>query len=428
MYIFYDIVFAFLSFFYLTYLIYKRKYHRDFLQRLGIFPKNFFQKIKGKKVVWIHAVSVGEVNASRFLWKLLRESYADYKIVFSTVTKTGNVLARKFALPDEIVIYAPLDFSFIVRKTFRAIKPSLLVVLETELWPNFIFQSYMLKIPMVLVNARISDKAFRRYRLVKFLLKPILRRISLVLAQSQKDKKRFIDLGVNQEKVSVTGNMKFDDTDYADSKKDYTDLRRKLGIGTKEKLLVAGSTHKGEEKIILAVYKELLLDYPDLRLVLAPRHPERSTEIEKLVIKKRFSSIRLSSLNYQLPVTNYQLTVFILDTVGQLRNYYMIADIVFVGGSLTKKGGHNIIEPAVFSKAVISGKYFFNFLDIFKVFQEKNAVLVCENKKEFKDCIINLLDAPAERERIGLLAKEVVLKARGATARNLEALSKYLDR
>lgn len=419
------IFFAF-SLIYLPYLFIRRKYHRGYVQRLGVFPEDFYAGIKNKKAIWIHAVSVGEVNASRLLWEKLRNKYTEYKIVLSTTTRTGNLLAKKFALPGDSVIYSPLDLSFVVRKFLLVIKPSLLIILETEIWPNLILKSSRFKIPVVLVNARVSDKAFKRYRLVKFFLKPVLRRISLVLAQSDKDKDRFINLGVNQEKVLVTGNMKFDYVDIKDV--DCKKLKRELGLKDKEKLITAGSTHKGEEEIILEAYKELLPQYPDLRLIIAPRHPERTAEVVKLIIKFGFMSIKISSIVKDLPDTEGKVQIFILDTVGQLKDFYAIADIVFVGGSLVKKGGHNIIEPAIFSRPIVSGKHFFNFSDVFKAFQEKNAIIICGNKEELKNCLIELLNKPEEREKLGMRAHEVVLGERGATERNLNWLFTYLDR
>lgn len=430
MYIFYDIVFLFLSLLYLPYLIYRRKYHRDFIQRLGFFPKNFFEKIKDKKVIWMHAVSVGEVNASISLWKSLRRDYPLYRIVFSTTTQTGNNLAKKFSSGEEVVIYFPLDFSFVIRKFLRIIKPSLVIILETEIWPNFVLQCFKQRIPVILVNARISDKSYWRYRLVRLFLRTILKRIDLILAQSEKESERFVNLGGNKEKVLVTGNMKFDNVDYAEIKTmDYSDkLKRLLHMGENEKLLVAGSTHRGEEGMILSAYKELFRQFPNLRLLIAPRHPERTPEIEKLVSKNNFIPLRISLLNYQLPITNHQLPVFILDTIGQLRDFYALADIVFVGGSLVKKGGHNIIEPAIFSKPIISGKYFFNFSDMFRIFLENKAILVCKKRIDFKKYLWFLLKNPEERKKIGINAKEVILKQRGASEINLRLISKYLER
>ncbi|MCM8793906.1 MAG: 3-deoxy-D-manno-octulosonic acid transferase, partial [Candidatus Omnitrophica bacterium] len=337
-----------------------------------------------------------------------------------------NNLCKKLALPEEIVVYFPLDLSFIVRKVLKKIKPSLVIILETELWPNFISQCFKQKIPVILVNARISEQAYRRYRWVKFLLEPVLNKITLILAQSQKDREKFVNLGGDREKILVTGNMKFDTLAYIDKKYiDYASLKLKLGLKDRERLLVAGSTHKGEEKIIVTTYKELILSYPDLRLLIAPRHPQRTAEIERLIIKAGFNPIRVSCLEYHSGEP--RLPIFILDTIGQLNDFYALAEIVFVGGSLVKRGGHNILEPATFSKPIVSGKYFFNFSDIFKIFLENRAILICRDKAGLKQFLLDLLDNSELRKNMGMLAKGLILRHKGAVERNLSLLAKYLD-
>jgi len=426
----YDLVFIFFSFLYFPYFILNRKYHREFIQRLGIFSRNSFDKIRRHKIIWIHAVSVGEVNSALPLWKLLRQNFPQYRIVFSTITKTGNNLAKKFAQPDEFVVYFPLDFSFIVRRVVKLIHPHLVIILETELWPNFIAQCNKIDIPVILGNARLSDSSFIRYKLGSPFLSPVLDKINLILAQTEKDADRLISLGASKNKVWVSGNMKFDNIDCSDKRIDYSDrLRLLLELSNQDKLLVAGSTHPGEEEILLAIYKELLMQFPNLRLLIAPRHIERIPQIEKLVSSYGLSPFRISRLfnpasSIQHPVSG----VFLLDTIGQLRDFYAIADIVFVGGSLVKRGGHNIIEPAMFSKPVISGNYFFNFSDIFKVFRDSQAVITCQNKEGLKSAISELLNNPVQAKILGERAREVILKQQGATQKNLEWVSKYLDR
>ncbi len=427
MFILFDLTFILFSILYLPHFILKRKYNKDFVQRLGIFGDGFFEKIKNRKVIWIHAVSAGEVNAALSLWKALREEFPQHKIVFSTVTKTGNRLAVKFAQPGETVFYYPLDLSFIARSVIKRINPELLIILETELWPNFILQCKKQNIPTVLVNARISDASYGRYKFAKPLLGSVLRKIDLTLAQTDEDARRLISLGMLSDKVKVTGNMKFDNVDYGDIKNDYSDkIRLSLGLTEKDKLLVAGSTHRGEEEIILSAYKELLVEYPNLKLFIAPRHPERTPEIEKLIIQNNFTTLRVSYLERQSPVTSHQSPVFILDTIGQLRDFYSASDIVFVGGSLVKRGGHNIIEPAIFSKPIISGRYFFNFADVFKLFLKDEAVLICRNKDDLKQRIRSFLSNQGAACDLGSRAQQVVVRNRGATSKNMELIKNFL--
>ncbi|MCX5657542.1 MAG: 3-deoxy-D-manno-octulosonic acid transferase [Candidatus Omnitrophica bacterium] len=428
MFVLFDLTFILFSVLYLPYFILKRKYNKDFVQRLGIFRDNLFQKIKNRKVIWIHAVSVGEVNAALPLWKALREKFPQYKIVFSTVTKTGNRLAAKLSQSDELVIYSPLDLSLVVRNVIKLINPKLLIILETELWPNFILQCKKEGIPVVLVNARISDASYGRYKLAKPLLSPILRKVDLTLAQTGDDARRMISLGMSRDKVKVTGNMKFDNIDCSDKSTDYNDkLRLLLGLSKQNKLLVAGSTHRGEEEIILGAYRELLKEFPGLKLLIAPRHPERTPEIERIITQNNFTPLRVSCLEYQSSVISYQLPIFILDTIGQLRDFYAISSIVFMGGSLVKRGGHNIIEPAIFSKPIISGRYFFNFADIFRLLLKGGAILICQNKEDFKQKVKNLLSNQAEARDLGSRAQQVVTRSRGAVSNNLEFIKSFLS-
>lgn len=242
--------------------------------------------------------------------------------------------------------------------------------------------------------------------------------------QSHLDAQRLMRLGILKDKIRITGNMKFDIQDYADLKRDYTDYRLKLRVAEQEKLLVAGSTHHGEEEIILRAYKELLSEFPNLKLLLAPRHPERAKDVERSVIKEGFDSLFISNL----PPTTYHLpprAVFILDTIGELLNFYALADIVFVGGSLIKRGGHNILEPAIFSKAILFGPHMFNFRDIAELFLRNQAGLLVQSKQELRDKIKDLLDNPSKIQKLGESARRLILENQGATQKNLECIRSY---
>ena len=270
MFIIYDLIFLVFALLWLPVYLCKRKFHQGFRMRLGILPED----LELNQPIWLHAVSVGEVMATRKVIAELRVTYPDKKFLVSTVTPTGNKIAKGIARPSDFVSYLPLDLSFIVRYVVDRIKPSLFVIMETEIWPNLISYLYRKNIPIILVNGRISNRSFGGYRIIKFLFKPLLNKINLFCVQTKVDAERFLRLGVPQEKIKITGNMKFD---IADLKKDYTDYRLKLGLDAQERLLVAGSTHPGEEEVILSIYKELLRDFPDLQLLIAPRHPERAS-------------------------------------------------------------------------------------------------------------------------------------------------------
>jgi len=387
---------------------------------LGFFPKDVQNGLAGKHPIWLHMVSVGEARALRILLEKLRKEYPDRKIALSTVTPTGNKIARSMAVEGDLVFYLPLDISFIVRSVVDLINPCLFVIAETEIWPNLITYLNKRAIPIISVNSRISDKSFKSYTLIKFLLQGILNKISFFCVQTQTDSLRLLALGVNPKKIKLTGNMKFDNTEDADKKNaDCADYRRKLGLKKEDKLLTAGSTHPGEEEIILRVYKELLSDFPALKLLIAPRHPERAPEIERLALNYGFNSVFISKL---IPST-----IFILDTIGQLKDFYAVSDIVFIGGSLIKKGGQNILEPALFSKPIIFGPYMFNFRDIAELFLVSGAAVSVKDKEELREKIKDLFLYPESALELGRRAKELLLKNQGASERNLEIIKEVLS-
>jgi len=447
MFIIYDLIFMLFSIIYIPIYLFRGKFHAGFRQRLGILPRD----LKLDRPIWVHAVSVGEAVAIKGLVEELRMAYPEKKFVISTVTPTGNKIARGIAHPQDLVVYLPLDLSFIVRSVIRRIKPLFFVIAETEIWPNLISSLYCERIPVITVNGRISDASFKGYLAIRILLKSILNKISLFCVQGNRDKERLLRLGVIPEKVKVTGNMKFDNADNADSRglsrrpdrivggrdpdknfildasghADSADWRSRMGIEPQDKLLVAASTHPGEEGIILAAYQGLLQNFPQLKLLIAPRHPERAKEIERLVTKFGFSPALISRL-YQTPNTKHLTPVFILDTIGQLTSIYAVSDIVFVGGSLVKKGGHNILEPIVLGKPVLSGPHMFNFRDIAALFSGKQALITVHNEEELKNRINDLLSDPDIVSGLTQKARELMRENQGATRRNLEYIREVI--
>jgi 3-deoxy-D-manno-octulosonic-acid transferase len=366
----------------------------------------------------------------------MRGAFPGKRFVISTVTATGNKIARGISREGDYVTYLPLDFSFVIRKSIERIKPSLFIIAETEIWPNLITCLYNKKIPIVVVNGRLSDSSFRGYRCIRLLLKPILNKVSIFCVQTARDDQRLTRLGVLEEKIKITGNMKFDLNDYTDLKIDYTDYKSRLGLGSGEQLFIAASTHPGEEEIILKVYKDLLREFANLRLLIAPRHPERSQEIERIIIRQGFDARKVSQLaNRATDQLTSRLTgqpagrpsVFILDSVGQLINYYAICDIVFVGGSLVEKGGHNILEPASLGKPILFGPHMFNFHDIAELFLRNNAAVSVHNQKELGEKLRWLLDSPPQMSALGQRAQGLISDNRGATTRNLEYIKTFLN-
>ncbi|MGD0336694.1 MAG: 3-deoxy-D-manno-octulosonic acid transferase [Candidatus Omnitrophota bacterium] len=421
MFILYDLIFLLVALFYLPVYILRKKFHPGFIMRLGFLPKG----LSLHRPIWIHAVSVGEVMAVKGLIEGLRSSYPEKRIVISTVTSTGNKIARSIAKEGDFVTYLPFDISFIVRKVIRRLNPALFIIAETELWPNLISCLDRNGIPAITVNGRISDSSFAGYLSVKFFIRPIFRKIKLFCVQSQRDKERLLLLGALAGQVRVTGNMKFDGTPYTGKIPDYTDLKANLGLALGGKLLVAGSTHPGEEEIILSAYKYLLASFPDLRLLIAPRHPEWAKETAKIVSRFNLRPVYISGLGAKCE-TCITTPVFILDTIGKLMDFYALADIVFVGGSLVRKGGHNIIEPAGLGKAVLFGPYMFNFRDIAELFLKDNAAVMVSSGRQLYEQVKLLLSNPQQISAAAAAGQKVVLENRGATSRNLGCLKEFL--
>ena len=383
--------------------------------RLGILPRD----LALGNPIWVHAVSVGEAMAVRGLVDELRKVYPAKKFVISTVTVTGNKIAQGLAKQGDFVTYLPLDLSSIVGSVIARLRPALFVIAETEIWPNLISCLYKKNIPIVTVNGRVSNASFRGYLSIKFLLKPVLQKINLFCVQAERDAERLICLGVSKDKIHITGNMKFDIKDYTDLRKDYTAHRLKLRLNSGDKLFVAGSTHTGEEEIILEVYKELQIDFPNLKLLVAARHPERSRDVAEIVSRLGLRSVYVSKLPFECS-TCITSPVFILDIIGELISFYALADIVFVGGSLIKKGGHNILEPASVAKPILFGPHMFNFADTAALFLNNRAAIMIRDKEGLKTNIAELLNEPSKAMALGRRAQQLILQNQGATKRNAE--------
>ncbi|MFH1398417.1 MAG: 3-deoxy-D-manno-octulosonic acid transferase [Candidatus Omnitrophota bacterium] len=419
MFILYDFIYLVFVIFYLPVFFLKKKKYPGFRMRLGILPKD----LNLESPIWIHAVSVGEAQAVRGLVEGLRVQYPGKKLVISTVTPTGNKIVRGIARPVDFVFYFPLDLSFIVRKVIARIKPSLFIIAETEIWPNIISYISAQAIPILVVNGRISDSSFKGYYYLKFILKPLLNKVNIFCMQTEQDAHRLVCLGVDPDKIKITGNVKFDLKDYSGSNSSCLPagkgLKNRLGIEEQGKILVCGSTHPKEEEIILGAYIKLLDEIKGLRLIIAPRHPERSNEISGLIKKFGLQSQLFSSLNSAI-YNSQKKSVIIVDSVGQLLNFYAIADIVYIGGSLIKHGGQNILEPALFAKPILFGPHMFNFRNIADLFLTNQAAVLVHNKSEFQDKVKYYLANSQAAAELGRCAKSLISKNQGATQKTLE--------
>ena len=415
--LFYDFLFLIFSILYFPYLLIKRKWHRGFLGRFGGFAGPLDLSLREKDNIWVHAVSVGEVLLIKRLLLSLKETFPFHRILISTVTKTGYDVAQK-TFPNELVIFAPLDFSFSVSRYIRAIRPKIYIAVETEIWPNLFLALKNNKVPIVVVNGRISDKAFRNYNAVKPLLRSVLACANCFCMQSERDAEKIKFLGAPPENVLVTGNMKFDDvTGETDTKV------KSFALNKNDFPFIAGSTHPGEEEILLDVYKRLSGEFPHLRLLIAPRHVERSGEVAAMIMQKGFRVLRYSQMKDEL---FDQKTVALIDTIGQLKSIYAFVKLVFVGKSLTAKGGQNMIEPAFFGKPVLVGPFMDNFRDVVDIFLKEEALIQVKDQNELAEKMTMLMNDASKMQAMGRSARRIVEKNAGATARTLTMISKVL--
>ena len=425
MFLIYDFAFLIFGILSLPFYILRGRLPRGLSKRWGRISPEVLAALKPGPVVWVHAVSVGEVMAARTLIEAFKSERPKTRVLLSTVTSTGQALARKAIPSADALIYFPLDFSWVVRRMIDQVQPSLFVFLETELWPNFLGELARRKVPTVLVNGRISRRSYPRYRLIAGFFRLTLRRITLFLMQSQEDAQRIISLGAPRPRVRVTGNMKFDALAREPEPGDVGGLgRRILKHHPEERLLVCGSTHGGEEAKILEAFQALREAFPKFRLLLAPRHLHRISEVQRLVARKGFQSVLFS----QTKEVDGGGEVILLDTLGDLRFLYRYASFVFVGGSLVPHGGHNCIEPARFGKPIVFGPHMQNFQDIAELFVMKGAASQVRTLDELIESVQRWIFSPQEADEIGARARRLVEENEGATLRNVRMITEILDR
>lgn len=371
----------------------------------------------------IHAASVGEVIAATPLVRRIQQEYPQLPITFTTVTPTGSDRVRAAFGETVTHCYLPYDLPCVLNRFLDFIQPKLCIVIETELWPNLIRQLWRRDIPFVVANARLSERSARRYGLVKERLQGMLSEISLIAPQDSISGKRYLGLGYDERKLKLTGNIKYD-LQITDELLEKIEALRALWVRNRP-IWIAASTHEGEETLILDVHRQLLKMHPDLLLLLVPRHPERFNAVAELIEKAQLNFIRRSEGS--LPDAHTQ--VILGDSMGELMLMYGISDIAFVGGSLVKHGGHNPLEPLAFRLPVISGKYTFNFPEIFRTLLEVQGVLsVNSNVKALVHAVDGLLNSPQARQCLGRAGYEVLMENRGALQRLLDLLYPYLER
>jgi len=391
-------------------LLTDKRYRTGLSERLGNIPDAVIDAMAGQRPIWFHAASVGEVIASQKLLEGIRERFPGRRLLVSTFTPTGNEAAKE-KLKADGVIFLPLDFPWAVNRAVKKVNPSTLILMETELWPNLIRKAGSMGIPVVLVNGRISDTSYGKYWFISPLLKKVFESITLFLMQSEGDAGRVITLGAEQSKVTVTGNIKFD---LKPADKDIGFMDNWGGP-----VLLAGSTHKGEDAPILDIYKGLRERYPALKLVLAPRHLDRVREVEGILKEKGLQFVRRSEVSEKI-----ELPILLLDTLGELATFYKYGTIVFIGGSLIPVGGHNPLEPALYGKPVLFGPHMENFRDSARILEESGGGARVDNPEGLNNRIDRLLSDIDLRQTMGNNARQAVLKNQGATERTMGGIFK----
>lgn len=379
-----------------------------FCERLGRLE---YARPSGKRLIWIHAVSVGEVAAVKKFVEGIRANFPGTEVLVSTVTPTGQAMAESFRPFGCKLIYFPFDISFIVRHVLCRINPDLILLAETEIWPNFILQAKALGIPAGIINGRISAKSLSGYRKAAFLIRPVFESLEFLLVQTEEDKERYCQLGVDSSKVHVLGNMKFDQTEISEED---SSIKIKLGYDKEDQVLIAGSTHSGEEKLVFEAVKVLRREFPNLKVLIAPRHPERAVEVAEEARKTGFQPKFYSSADGTISDNQ----ALIIDQIGVLKKIYPASDLVVMGGSFIPHGGQNPIEPSACARPVLSGPYISNFHAVYDVFVSAGSALII-TEGQLVQKTREILSDDLKRKEMGHQGLQVVLKQRGATERHL---------
>jgi 3-deoxy-D-manno-octulosonic-acid transferase len=405
----------------LPYFVYRGlqsgKYGASLRERLGILPS--FLNRDGTPSIWVHAVSVGEVVAVRPLLPLLRESFPDMPIFVSVTTVTGRRIAERQLRDASAIFYCPFDWAFIVRRVADRIRPRLLFLIDTEIWPHLIRTCREAGAIILLVNGRISDRSYPRYRLIRFFMRQFVRPIDHFCMQSSRYAERIIDLGADPNRVTVTGSLKFDAV--VPDPSEPVEAARLIPKG--RIVLMAGSTLAPEEEIVLAAFQSLQETHHDLLLVLAPRHPERFDEVVELAESRGLQVVRRTLLDEPVP----EADVMVLDTIGELASLYRRGDIVFVGGSLAPWGGHNLIEPAVHGKPILFGPHMSNFKEMASMFVEADAAVQVANRDGLREAVGELIQNAQRRSELGEKARKLVQANRGAGRKTIKIAREALE-
>ena len=432
MIILYNLIFFLLIIIFLPFIIpviiFSEKRRKTVFHRLGIATLLTVTKkaVKNqKKPIWVHALSVGEVLSAVPMVDCLRESFSDCRIVFSVSTQTGFEIANRL-LTEKVdsIFFFPYDLIFSVKYICRQVDPAIVHIVESEIWPNFMNEMKKRNVPVIFVNARLSEKSFSGYRRISFFIRPVLKSFAKVCAQSIEDSMRFNILGVSLDNIKVTGNIKFDQKEINVPIKEIQETRRSMNIAYGQKIIIAGSTHNGEEAVILEAFLLLKKKFPDLLLIIVPRDPRRGRSVYRLFKSAAFTAVIMKDIKTEKFAT--AIDVMVVDKIGSLKKLYALADVTFVGGSLVNRGGHNPLEPAAFSKPIIFGKHMSSFAQIPNMLLEADGAVCVQNSKGLYEAMKTLLEDNVKADEMGKKAFQVFNSNKGAINKTLKVVEGYI--
>lgn len=410
-------------------LLYRMLVKKGFYERLkpsmGFMTPTLQERLGDRQVIWIHAASVGEIVAASPIVKNIQKEFPQAAVLISVVTNVGYSMAEQI-LPDASgIIFFPIDRPFLIRRMLRQFKPVGILLVETELWPNFLRIAKEQQIPVMMINGRISSRSRARYLRIKTFVASMLETIDRFCMQSNIAADYITELGADPNKVTVTGNTKYDQIYAIVTEKEKEDLLTQFGFHGHFPIIIAGSTHKGEEEIIIEAFKGLLQYFPNARLLLAPRQIKRGHDIVTLCESFGIQAVCRSTMER---LVGESTSVVVLDTIGELGRLYSLGDIIFVGGSLVPVGGHNILEPAAHGKPILVGPYMANFTEIYQLLSGRGACTMVHSVKELQEECLLLLENEQIRIERGRYALEIVAENQGATERNVQEFRQLMER
>jgi 3-deoxy-D-manno-octulosonic-acid transferase len=414
-------VFVLVSPYFVYQAIRYKKHIGSLRQRLGYLPVSF--NVDAEESIWIHAVSVGEALTARALAADLKARYPRLRLFLSTTTIAGQQVALRSLHHVDAVFYFPFDWAFIVRRTLDLVRPRVFIMMETEIWPNLLRVCRKRGVRTAVINGRISSRSYPRYRLIRPFFRRVLADVDRFCMQSEESARRLIDLGADPSRVTVTGSLKFDSLELPTTTsrgKPRERVLRFFRISPNRPVVVAGSTMRGEETAVLHAFAQVKSTTPGAIAIIAPRHPERFGEVERLARDAGFVTVRRSDLPID---AEPRADVVILDTLGELAQLYQVATVVFVGGSLVDHGGHNILEPGVFGKPIVFGPHMQNFREIADAFLANGAAVQVQTARELDDLLLILVGDPVRRARLGAAARALVEANRGAKGKTLDVIA-----